>query len=123
MKAWVATGKPGEPLALAEAPDPVPGAGEVLIAVDAYSVNRGEMFFLNGVYGTRAQAGWRPGQDIAGTVLQAAPDGSGPARAPASSAIRREQDGRNGPWSLSPGSPTSLTSCPARWRRRCPWLA
>jgi NADPH:quinone reductase-like Zn-dependent oxidoreductase len=79
MKAWVATGKPGEPLALAEVPDPVPGTGEVLVAVDAYSVNRGEMFSLNGVYGTPAQAGWRPGQDIAGTVLQAAPDGSGPA--------------------------------------------
>jgi NADPH2:quinone reductase len=79
MKAWVATGKPGEPLALAEVPDPVPAAGEVLVAVDAYSVNRGEMFFLNGVYGTPAQPGWRPGQDIAGTVLQAAPDGSGPA--------------------------------------------
>jgi NADPH:quinone reductase-like Zn-dependent oxidoreductase len=78
MKAWVATGKPGEPLALAEVPDPVPGTGEVLVAVDAYSVNRGEIFFLNGVYGTPAQAGWRPGQDIAGTVLQAAPDGSGP---------------------------------------------
>jgi NADPH2:quinone reductase len=79
MEAWVATGRPGEPLALAEVTDPVAGAGEVLVAVDAYSVNRGEMFFLNGVYGTPAQAGWRPGQDIAGTVLQAAPDGSGPA--------------------------------------------
>jgi NADPH:quinone reductase len=79
MEAWVATGKPGEPLTLAEVTDPVAGAGEVLVAVDAYSVNRGEMFFLNGVYGTPAPAGWRPGQDIAGTVLQAAPDGSGPA--------------------------------------------
>jgi NADPH:quinone reductase len=79
MKAWVATGKAGEPLALKEVPDPVPGPGEVLVAVDAYSVNRGEMFFLNGVYGTPARAGWRPGQDIAGTVVQAAPDGSGPA--------------------------------------------
>jgi NADPH:quinone reductase len=79
MKAWVATGTPGKPLDLAEVPDPAQGADEVLVAVDAYSVNRGEMFYLNGVYGTPAQAGWRPGQDIAGTVLRAAPDGSGPA--------------------------------------------
>jgi NADPH:quinone reductase len=79
MKAWVATGNTGEPLALAEVPEPVPGPGEVLVGVQAYSVNRGEMFFLNGVYGTPAQAGWRPGQDIAGTVIQPAPDGSGPA--------------------------------------------
>jgi hypothetical protein len=122
MKAWVATGKPGEPLALAEVPDPVPGAGEVLVAVDAYSVNRGEMFFLNGLYGSPAQAGWRPGQDIAGTVLQAAPTGQGRPRAPASSATRKEQDGRNGPWFLSAGWPSCLTTCPAR-RRRCPWPA
>jgi NADPH:quinone reductase len=79
MKAWVATGQPGKPLELAEVPEPVPGRGEALVAVEAYSVNRGEMFFLDGTYGTAARPGWRPGQDIAGTVVTAAPDGSGPA--------------------------------------------
>lgn len=79
MKAWAATGEPGRLLALTEVPEPAPGPSEVLVAVEAYSVNRGEIFFLTGVYGTPAQAGWRPGQDIAGTVVQAAADGSGPA--------------------------------------------
>jgi NADPH:quinone reductase len=79
MKAWVATGKPGAPLALTDVPDPIPGTDEALVAVEAYSVNRGEMFSLTGVYGTPAPAGWRPGQDVAGTVIRAARDGSGPA--------------------------------------------
>jgi NADPH:quinone reductase-like Zn-dependent oxidoreductase len=79
MKAWVATGKPGEPLTMSDVPEPVPGPGEVVVGVEAYSVNRGEMFALNGVYGTPAREGWRPGQDIAGTVIRPAPDGSGPA--------------------------------------------
>jgi NADPH:quinone reductase-like Zn-dependent oxidoreductase len=79
MKAWMATGKPDEPLMLSDVPEPAPGADEVIVRVEAYSVNRGEMFALNGVYGTPAPEGWRPGQDIAGTVIQAAPDGSGPA--------------------------------------------
>jgi len=49
-------------------------ADEVVIEVAAYSVNRGETFLLE-----RPPEGWRPGKDIAGTVLQAAADGSGPA--------------------------------------------
>jgi NADPH:quinone reductase-like Zn-dependent oxidoreductase len=68
-------GNPGEPLVLAEVPEPVPGPGEVRVGGHAYSVNRGEMFFLNGVRGTPAQRGWRPGQDITGPVLRSAPGG------------------------------------------------
>jgi NADPH:quinone reductase len=79
MKAWIATGLLGKPLELSEVPEPVPGPGEVLIAVEAYSVNRGEMLSLNGSYGSPARAGWLHGQDIAGTVVQPAPDGAGPA--------------------------------------------
>jgi NADPH:quinone reductase-like Zn-dependent oxidoreductase len=71
MKAWVATGRPSEPLELAEVPEPVPAAGEVILEVAAYSVNRGEILSLTGAYGAPAQAGWRPGQDVAGTVVSA----------------------------------------------------
>jgi NADPH2:quinone reductase len=52
---------------------PVPLASEALVRVDAFSVNRGETFLLE-----QPPAGWRPGKDIAGLVVQAAADGSGP---------------------------------------------
>lgn len=79
MKAWVATGRPTDSLELAEVPEPVPAADEAIVEVTAYSVNRGEVLGLSGAYGAPAQVGWRPGQDISGTVVQAAPDGTGPA--------------------------------------------
>ncbi|MFC9327570.1 zinc-binding dehydrogenase [Kitasatospora sp. NPDC057015] len=47
---------------------------EALVKVDAFSVNRGEIFQLEGPAGEL-----RPGKDLAGLVVQAAPDGSGPA--------------------------------------------
>ncbi len=55
-------------------PEPTPAAGEALVEVRAYSVNRGELFLLQ-----MRPDGWRPGQDLAGVVIQAAADGSGPA--------------------------------------------
>lgn len=79
MKAWTATGRPGLPLEFGEVPEPTAGPGDALVAVEAYSVNRGEMFALDGTYGSPVQPGWRPGQDVAGRVIEAAPDGSGPA--------------------------------------------
>ncbi|MFI6947012.1 zinc-binding dehydrogenase [Streptomyces sp. NPDC050422] len=63
---------------LGEAPEPDPAADETLIAVEAYSVNRGETFQLDGQL-DRRWAGWRPGKDVAGTVVRAAADGTGPA--------------------------------------------
>ena len=42
--------------------------------VDAFSVNRGEMYLLE-----ERGPGWQPGKDIAGVVVQAAADGTGPA--------------------------------------------
>jgi NADPH2:quinone reductase len=54
--------------------EPVPAAGEVLVEVRAYSINRGELFLLQ-----MRPDGWRPGQDLAGVVLREASDGSGPA--------------------------------------------
>lgn len=42
---------------------PEPGPGAVLVAVRAFSINRGELALLS-----RRGPGWRPGQDIAGEV-------------------------------------------------------
>lgn len=58
----------------AEVPQPEPRPGEVLVKVDAFSVNRGETFLLED-----PPPGWRPGKDVAGLVVQAAADGTGPA--------------------------------------------
>ncbi|WP_404869478.1 zinc-binding dehydrogenase [Kitasatospora griseola] len=57
-----------------ELPQPEPRPDEVLVKVDAFSVNRGETFVLED-----PPSGWRPGKDVAGLVVQAAADGSGPA--------------------------------------------
>src|SRR5437764_165434 len=54
--------------------DPQPGPDEALVQVRAFSVNRGELALLEA-----RTADWRPGQDIAGVVVRAAADGSGPA--------------------------------------------
>ncbi|MFD9128275.1 zinc-binding dehydrogenase [Kitasatospora sp. NPDC059571] len=74
MKAYIPTGHPGRTVGLGEAPQPEPRADELLVKVDAYSVNRGETFLLED-----PPPGWRPGKDVAGLVVQAAADGSGPA--------------------------------------------
>jgi NADPH:quinone reductase len=54
-----------------EVPVPRARSGEVLVEVEAFSINRGEL----GLF-TRRADGWRPGQDIAGRVVaSAAADG------------------------------------------------
>jgi NADPH:quinone reductase-like Zn-dependent oxidoreductase len=58
---------------IADVPDPRPDAHEALVAVHAVSINRGELDLLK-----RRTQHWRPGQDVAGVVLRAAADGSGP---------------------------------------------
>jgi NADPH:quinone reductase-like Zn-dependent oxidoreductase len=60
-------------LDLREVPNPEAADHEVVIEVRAYSINRGELDLL----AQRTQH-WRPGQDVAGTVVRAASDGSGP---------------------------------------------
>jgi len=61
-------------LALEEVPDPTPGRRRVVVAVRAVSLNRGEVKGLAG-----AAEGTVPGWDLAGEVVEAATDGSGPA--------------------------------------------
>uniref|UniRef100_A0AAU2V6F5 Zinc-binding dehydrogenase n=1 Tax=Streptomyces sp. NBC_00003 TaxID=2903608 RepID=A0AAU2V6F5_9ACTN len=67
-----------KPVILGEAPEPAPADDELVISVEAYSVNRGETFQLDGQL-DRTWPGWRPGKDVAGTVVRPAADGSGPA--------------------------------------------
>jgi NADPH:quinone reductase-like Zn-dependent oxidoreductase len=55
-------------------PEPTPAVDEVLVDVRAFGVNRGELFLLR-----QRDDGWRPGQDLAGVVVRAADDGTGPA--------------------------------------------
>jgi NADPH:quinone reductase len=53
--------------------DPRPAPNEALVAVRAFSLNRGELALLE----ARTEQ-WRPGQDVAGVVVEPAADGSGP---------------------------------------------
>jgi NADPH2:quinone reductase len=71
MKAFVPDG--GGRIRMTDVDEAAPAAGEALVAVEAFSVNRGETFLLED-----PPAGWRPGKDIAGRVAQAAADGTGP---------------------------------------------
>lgn len=73
MRALVTTLDPAAPMAVRDVPDPVPAPNQALVAVKAFSLNRGELRSVvnNGM-------GWVPGQDIAGVVLKAAADGGGP---------------------------------------------
>lgn len=61
-------------LALHEVESPSPAPPEALVRVSAISLNLGEVRTAL----LRAEAGWRPGWDLAGVVEQAAADGSGP---------------------------------------------
>ena len=72
MKAIVIT-EPGGPevLAVAELPDPVPAAGDVLIRVQAFGLNHAEAYMRSGSFGDVAQV---PGIECAGTV-EADPSG------------------------------------------------
>jgi NADPH:quinone reductase len=74
MRALVATGNQAAPLELREFAEPDPAPGEAVIQVKNVSINRGELRLV-----ASRPAGWRPGQDIAGTVVRAAEDGTGPA--------------------------------------------
>ncbi len=75
MRAMISTpGGPGRVTGTSDVPEPAPAPGEALVAVQAFSLNRGELALL-----AARPAGWRPGQDIAGTVVVPAADGTGPA--------------------------------------------
>ncbi len=62
--------RPGGPdvLRLAQRPDPVPGPGEVLIAVAAAGVNRPDVLQRQGAYPPPPGASDLPGLEVAGTI-------------------------------------------------------
>ena len=72
MLGLVTTPNGKAPMELREVPEPEPQRNEAVVAVHAFSLNRGELRSIrnNG-------EGWVPGQDVAGVVLQQAEDGSG----------------------------------------------
>lgn len=59
---------------IADVAEPDPAPNEAIVAVEAFSINRGETFLLEA-----PRLDWRPGKDIAGRVISVAADGSGPA--------------------------------------------
>ena len=61
-------------LVIQEVSGPTPGGSEAVVRVHAFSLNRGETHRAM----ASAEAGFRPGWDLAGVVEQAASDGSGP---------------------------------------------
>jgi NADPH:quinone reductase-like Zn-dependent oxidoreductase len=73
VRALVASGDASAPVTFADVPEPDPAPGEAVVAVEALSLNRGECRRL-----TQSPAGTRSGWDVAGTVVRAAADGSGP---------------------------------------------
>jgi NADPH2:quinone reductase len=74
MLALVADPASSSRIALREVPEPIPCRHELIVASRAFSLNRGEVRALRS-----AADGWRPGWDVAGDVVRAAADGSGPA--------------------------------------------
>ncbi|HVC53902.1 MAG TPA: zinc-binding dehydrogenase [Stellaceae bacterium] len=73
MRAIVNTPSGRVSVEIQDVPEPRLRPNEALVAVQAFSLNRGELRLLQ-----LRPDGWRPGQDIAGTVLHAAADGTGP---------------------------------------------
>ncbi|MFB7666431.1 zinc-binding dehydrogenase [Kitasatospora sp. NPDC056138] len=68
-------------------PEPDPAPDEFVLAVRAFVLNHDELNLIR-----RRPDGWRPGQDVAGEVLRAAADGSGPAEG-SRVVVRLEQGG------------------------------
>src|SRR5438046_6773483 len=60
-------------LTIKEVEEPQAGPSEALVQVEAISLNRGET-----MRAMQAEAGWRPGWDLAGTVIKQATNGTGP---------------------------------------------
>ncbi|MFF2084099.1 zinc-binding dehydrogenase [Nocardia sp. NPDC058176] len=74
MQRLIPTGDPDRPVTFTEAAEPLPASHEALVRVEAFAPNRGETFLLE-----NPRSGLLPGKDVAGLVVQAAADGSGPA--------------------------------------------
>jgi NADPH:quinone reductase len=64
-------------LRVEERPDPEPGAGQVVVEVEAAGVNYVDALFVAGKYQIKPQVPFVPGTESAGRVIEAGPDVSG----------------------------------------------
>lgn len=88
MKAYIIDPAAPSGVRLTDAPDPQPKPNEAVIAVEAFSLNHGELP-RGGMFPEKTIPGW----DAAGTILTAAADGSGP-----KAGARVVSFGANGAW-------------------------
>lgn len=93
MRALIPTGNLAEMVRLSDVTEPEPAASEVVVAVDAFSINRGETFLLE-----RPPADRRPGKDCRRTSCASSADSSGHQSPRALSGIRRRAGGRSSSW-------------------------
>lgn len=75
MKAFVNSPNSNTKVTWQDTADPEPKNDEIILKVDAFSINRGELALLR-----NRPEGWRPGQDVAGIVERPAANGQGPDR-------------------------------------------
>jgi len=61
-------------ITVAERPDPSPGKGQVVVAVEAAGLNFPDLLMSRGLYQLRPALPFAPGGEIAGTVVAAGPD-------------------------------------------------
>src|SRR6059058_5266322 len=74
MRAWEIRGGFGiDKLALAERPDPSPGAGQVLVRMKAWSLNYRDLLVVKGQYNPRLKLPFVPFSDGAGEVVAVGP--------------------------------------------------
>lgn len=75
MKAWIVEDTRAEqPLRWSELPPPAPAPGHALVRVEAAALNFSDLLMVRGKYQVRPPPPFTPGQEVAGTVIGAAPD-------------------------------------------------
>ena len=67
---WIEKFGAPDALALKEAPDPTPNAGELRIRVEASGVNFADSLITRGQYQVQPQPPFSPGFEVAGEVLE-----------------------------------------------------
>ena len=73
MQAWESPEKTGiGALSMIETDVPAPGEGELLVRVEAAALNFSDLLMIDGMYQIRPERPFIPGQEIAGTVVEAA---------------------------------------------------
>lgn len=81
MQGWrmARTGEPGDVLVLADMPDPVPGPGELQVAVEFAGLSFADLLLIRGEYQIALPLPCVPGSEFVGRVLSAGPGAAMPA--------------------------------------------